>query len=147
MRRSFNIAAAVAIATATLLPTAYADDKDVIEYREHIMNGLNAQSAILGQIISTAIPNDNVVAHLDTLALLASTALKSFEPKVHGGEAKPEVWAEWEDFSKRMNEFAQKTANAAKIAHTQGPEAALTNMLDVMTCKSCHEVYRDEKKK
>ena len=147
MRGSFNIAGAVAIAATCLLSTARADDKDVVDYREHIMNALNEQSAILGQIVSTAIPDDNVVAHLDSLALIASTALKSFEPKVAGGEAKPEVWAHWDDFSKRMNEFAQKTANAAKIAHTQGPEAALSNMLDVLTCKSCHEVYREEKKK
>jgi cytochrome c556 len=151
MRSSFNrarrLAAAAGVAAAILLPVAHADDKDVIDYREHIMNGLNEQSAILGQIVSGAIPNDQVAAHLDSLALIASTALKSFEAKAPGGEAKPEVWSDWPDFSKRMTEFAQKTAQAAKIAHTEGPDAALTNMLDVLTCKSCHEKYRAEKKK
>ena len=147
MRRVSSYLGAIAVAATALLSTAHADDKDVIDYREHIMNALNEQSAMLGQIVSTAIPNDNVAAHLDALALIASTALKSFEPKVQGGEAKPEVWAHWDDFSKRMNEFAQKTANAAKLAHTEGPDAALSNMLDVLTCKSCHEVYREEKKK
>ena len=31
---------------------ARADDKDTIEYRQHIMKSLDAQSAILGQIVS-----------------------------------------------------------------------------------------------
>lgn len=147
MRAAFHIVSVALVATATLTPVAHADDKDVIEYREHIMNGLNAQSAILGQIISGAIPTDQLAGHLDTLALIASTAIRSFEPKVMGGEARPEVWSNWPDFSKRMNEFAQKTAQAAKLAQTEGPDAALTTMLDVMTCKACHEKYRDEKKK
>jgi cytochrome c556 len=124
-----------------------ADDKDAIEYREHIMNSLNAQAAMLGQIVSYAVPNDNLQAHLDAIALLASTALKAFEQKAPGGEAKPEVWTQWPDFSKRMREFAEKTAAAAKLGRSASPEEALSNMLDVMDCKGCHEVYREEKKK
>src|SRR5678815_4118900 len=116
MRRSFSILGIVAI-TAGVLSPAYADDKDVIDYREHIMNTLNEQAAALGQILSTIIPGDNAVAHVDALALTASTALKAFEPKVLGGESKPEVWQNWADFSKRMNEFAQKMAQASKDVH------------------------------
>jgi cytochrome c556 len=145
MRFSFRTVGALVI-MVSLVSAAHADDKDVVEYRRHIMSSLNEQSAILGQIVSGAIPEDNLVQHLDTLALLASTARKSFEPKVQGGESKPEVWTKWPDFAKRMDEFAQKTAEASKLAHTQGGPAALANMLDVLTCKSCHEVYREEKK-
>jgi len=151
MRRSFSISCALAI--AALLPAAHAEnkpaqasDKDVIEYREHIMHALDEQAAILGLVVSGLIPADNVTAHLDTIAMLASVALKSFEPNVAGGEARPEVWKNWPDFSQRMNEFAQKTANAAKLAHTEGPETAMFTMLDAMGCKGCHEQYRDEKK-
>jgi cytochrome c556 len=137
---------AAAVLACTLCMPVHADDEDVREYREHIMKSLNAQAAVLGQIVSYAVPPDNLQAHLDTIALLASTALEAFEPKVPGGEAKPEVWSQWPDFSKRMREFADKTAAAAKLGHTASPEEALTNMLDVMDCKSCHEVYRNEKK-
>jgi cytochrome c556 len=128
-------------------PSARGDDKDVIEYREHIMNTLNEQSAILGLMLSTSIPDDNAVAHLDTIALTASTALAAFEPKVPGGQAKPEVWSSWLDFSRRMNDFAKRTEQAAKVARERGKEEALSNILDALTCKSCHEVYRTEKKK
>ena len=145
MKRPFVTLSALALA-AFVLPSARADDKDVIEYRKHIMNTLNEQSAALGQILSTVVPDDNAVAHINAIALTASTALKAFEPKVPGGQAKPDVWANWVDFSKRMNEFAQRTAQAAKVAKEQGKEAALSNILDQLTCKSCHEIYREDKK-
>lgn len=146
MRRALQILGALGLVGAGLLSNAYADDKDVIDYRQHTMNTLNEQAAALGQILSQAIPDDNVVGHLDALALAAATAVKAFEPKVLGGESKPEVWSNWADFSKRLNEFVQKTATASKTAHTQGKEAALSNILEVLTCKSCHDVYRQEKK-
>jgi cytochrome c556 len=139
------VMASVALASTVFVDVARADDQDVIEYRQHIMESLNAQAAILGQIVSGAVPDDNVVQHLDILALLASTSKKSFEPKVQGGDSKAEVWSNWADFSKRMDEFAKKTAEAAQIAHKQGPQAALSNMLDVLSCKSCHDKYRAEK--
>jgi cytochrome c556 len=126
-------------------PAAQAEDEDVIEYRQHIMKTLEAQSAALGQILSGAVPDDNLVAHLDTLALTASTALRSFEPKVQGGESKPEVWAKWPDFSKRMKDFADKTAQTAKIAKQQGKEAATEHVMEALSCKSCHDVYRAKK--
>jgi len=147
MRHSAGILCVVALAVSPILTAASAADKDVIDYREHIMNTLNEQAGALGEILSNAIPDDNVIAHLDAIALTASTALKAFEPKVPGGEAKPEVWQNWADFSKRMNEFAQKTAEMAKTAHQQGKDAALSEVLDALSCKSCHDTYRKEKKK
>lgn len=97
--------------------------------------------------VGAFIPDDNALAHLEAIALTASTAVAAFEPKVPGGEAKPQVWSDWADFSKRMNEFAQKTAQAVKLAKEHGKEEALSNIADALTCKSCHEIYRDEKKK
>ena len=143
-------AAAIGAMAVMLLPAAVqADDsknKDIIDYREHIMKTLNEQSAALGQILSTTVPGDNTSQHLQAIALAASLALKSFEPKVPGGEAKPDVWANWADFSKRMNEFAQKTAEMAKISKEKGNDAALQNVVDALSCKACHDVYRAEKK-
>ena len=123
-------------------------NKDVIEYRQHIMSTLNEQAAALGQILSGAIPDDNLAAHLEAIALTSSTALKAFERKVPGGEAKAEVWSNWADFSKRMNEFVRKTAQTAKAAQ-QGvcKDDLTTDIVDALSCKSCHETYRSEKKK
>jgi cytochrome c556 len=112
------------LAALSCLPVARADDKDVIEYREHIMNTLNEQAGALGEILSAAVP---------------------FTAKVPGGEAKPEVWSNWADFSKRMNEFARMTADMARTAHEQGKDAALANVVEALSCKSCHDTYRKEK--
>ncbi len=133
------------LAALSCLPVARADDKDVIEYREHIMNTLNEQAGALGEILSAAVPDDNVISHLDAIALTASTALRAFTAKVPGGEAKPEVWSNWADFSKRMNEFARMTADMARTAHEQGKDAALANVVEALSCKSCHDTYRKEK--
>lgn len=126
-----------------------ADGQDAIDYREHIMNTLNEQAGALGQILAGAIPGDNTAAHLNTIALTAQMALKAFEPKVLGGEAKPEVWLNWADFSKRMNEFARKSAEAAAMAKQKRYDDPLLGekIIDALSCKSCHDTYRNETKK
>jgi cytochrome c556 len=146
MKSISRLVVGIGIFLGTLAAAVPVDDKDVVEYREHIMNTLHEQSEALGQILSTNIPDDNALAHLDQVALAASLALKAFEPKVPGGEAKPAVWSDWPDFEKRMNEFARKTAAAAKAAHDHGKDAGLAQLSDALTCKGCHDVYRQEKK-
>jgi cytochrome c556 len=145
MMRQTGMAGAIALWALLAGVAAAADNNDVIDYRQHIMNTLNEQAAALGEILSGAVPDDNVIAHMDALAITASTALKAFEPKVPGGQAKPEVWSNWTDFSKRMNEFAQGTAAMAKLAHEQGKDAGLAKVMDALSCKKCHDTYRQEK--
>lgn len=146
MTRFTQFTASIAIAAAAfvaIMPvTASADDQDVIDYRQRIMKTLDAQVAAIGQIMSGATPDDQVVSHLEVIALTASTSLKSFEPKVEGGESRPEVWANWSDFEARMNDFAEKTAAAAKIAKEQGKDAAFADIMNALTCKQCHDDYR-----
>jgi cytochrome c556 len=147
MTRTLKLVVQIAMAAMFLPAVVSADDKDVIDYREHIMKTLDEQSAAVGMILSTAIPPDNTVAHLQAIALTAQIALKAFEPKVLGGEAKPEVWSNWADFSKRMNEFAKNTAQVAAQVKQNPDDAGLgEKVVDALSCKSCHEVYRKEKK-
>ena len=138
----FAVAAAMAVSAPM---AAKADDKDVIDYRQHIMKTLDAQTAAIGMVVSTQVPDDNLVAHTEAIALAAKTALKSFEAKVAGGESKPEIWANWADFSKRMNEFVEKTDHMAKAAKTGGVPVVMEQMVDALTCKGCHDVYRNKK--
>ena len=66
---------------------------------------------------------------------------------VPGGEAKPEIWSNWPDFSKRMKEFAQKTADATREIKAKGKDADLSTLVvDALNCKGCHDSYRREKK-
>jgi cytochrome c556 len=142
-----RLIAAPLLALSLLPAVSTADDQDVIDYRRHIMETLKAQTAALGMIMSGAIPDDNVVAHIDIIAQTAAIALRSFEPKVEGGDAKAEVWAKWDDFSARMNEFAEKTATMSRTAHEKGKDEALLQAVDALSCKQCHDVYRVKKPK
>lgn len=146
MTRLVKFAAPVALAAAAFVAVApvaaRADDQDVIKYREHIMKTLDAQTAALGQILSGATPDDQFVSHLEAIAMAAATSLKSFEPKVEGGEALPAVWENWSDFEAKMKDFAEQTAEAAKVAKEQGKDAAMGNLIGALSCKSCHDLYR-----
>ena len=126
--------------------TARADDQDVIDYRELIMKQLDAEAAALGMIVSGQIPPDSLAFQARALASSAKSALKAFEPKVAGGEAKPEVWAKWDDFSKRMQMFAQKSEEMAKVSESGNVQKVTELMIDAMPCKACHDVYRQKKK-
>ena len=73
-------------------------------------------------ILENKAPPDNFATHLKILAVTATQAKKAFEPKVVGGNSKPEVWANWADFSKRLDELA---ANTAELAAAAQPRASL----------------------
>ena len=117
-------------------------DRDVIDYRQDMMKTLDEQAASLGEMASGVIPQDNMGAHMQMLALAASMGVKAFAPNVPGGKAKPDVWSNWNDFSKKMTDFAQK---AAAGAQAQGVDAQLSALVDIANgCKGCHDVYREK---
>ena len=146
MRRLLLLLCSCALLPLSLLAADAPNDKDVIHYREDVMKTLDEQSAALGQMASGVVPSDTMAADMQILALTASTALKAFTPKVAGGQAKPDVWSNWADFSKKMTDFAQTTAQGAKAAQ-QSSDAAMTSLVDIANgCKGCHDMYREEKK-
>src|ERR1700721_2436393 len=67
-----------------------ADDDDTGEYRRHIMASLGEQMDALAMIVQHRAPADNFAVHTQTLAVIAATGKKAFEPKVPGGNSKPE---------------------------------------------------------
>jgi cytochrome c556 len=126
-------------------PVALADDDDAITYRQLIMKEMDAESAALGMMVSSQIPPDALASQTRALAYSAKAALKAFEPKIAGGEAKPDVWAKWDDFSKRMQVFIQKTDEMAKVAESGNLSTFAEKMTDALTCKQCHDNYRVKK--
>jgi cytochrome c556 len=153
LQRVVNLSARKAVG-ALLLPlfltglqqAAHAEDQDTIDYREAIMKQLDAEAAAIGMIVSGQVPADSLGPQAKALAYSAKSALKAFEPKVPGGEAKPEVWTKWDDFSKRMQTFAQKAEEMAKVSESGNIQRVTEMVTDAMPCKACHEVYRNKKK-
>lgn len=148
MRRWSHFAIGCAILVAATASTlARADDQDVIDYREHIMKTMGEQAAAISQILQQKAPADNFAIHVQILAVTAATAKKAFESKVLGGEAKPDVWTHWADFAKRLDDLTAATADLANTAKSGGLAAAAPKVQAALTCKSCHETYRVDKKK
>lgn len=127
------------------LQTARADDEDVIGYRQLIMKEVDAETAALGMIVAGLVPPDALPLQAKALANSAKSAPGAFEPKVPGGEAKPEVWSKPDDFSKRMQMFVQKADEIAK-ASEGGNVQAVNELTGALPCKECHDVYRNKKK-
>ena len=126
--------------------TAHADDQDVIDYRKHVMKTMGEEAAVLGMMLQKKVPATDFATHVEILATTAATAKKAFEPKVAGGDAKPEVWAQWPDFAKRLDALTAATDELAKTAKTGGIAAAGPKVQSSLTCKGCHDNYRVPKK-
>ena len=119
-----------------------ADDQDVIDYRTHVMKTLGEQMGAIGMILENKAPPDNFATHLKVLAVTATQAKKAFEPKVPGGNAKPEVWAHWADFSKGLDELVATTADLAAAAQHDNVATVGAKLRSTLKCKGCHDTYR-----
>jgi len=137
--------AGIAFIGAALPSGAFADDQDVKDYRSHIMKTLGEQVAALNLVAKGKAPAGDVVAQAEVLSITAGLAKIAFTPKVPGGEAKPEVWDKWDDFSKRLDQMSAAAADLAKAAK-QGGVAAAAPKLSGLGCKGCHDDYRVQKK-
>lgn len=137
--------AAVFMMITALPATSHAEDQDVIDYRQHIMKAMDAQTAAVGKILSFAIPEDQLPSHLETIAVMAGSALKSYEEEVHGGESLPAIWENWDDFSTKMKDFETKMIAVAEKAREGGREAIMGDIVLALSCKSCHDLYREKK--
>src|SRR5690606_5043942 len=111
--------------------------QDVRDYRVHVMKTLGEQFAALNQIAKGKAPAADVATQAQVLNIAAGMAKIAFTPKVPGGDAKPEIWDKWDDFSKRLDELVAATADLAKAAQ-QGGVAAVAPKLGGLSCKGCH---------
>ena len=124
-----------------------ADDQDAVDYRKHIMNGIDQQAAAISMIVAKKAPVDHFATHAKTLAISTGMAKKAFEPKMEGGDSKPQVWANWDDFSKRMDALVAASDDLAKTAASGSVAASGAKLQAVMaTCKGCHDQYMTPKK-
>ncbi len=118
-----------------------ADDDDTIDYRRHIMHSMGEQYAAIDMILQKQVPADSLSTQLHALSLTASAARKAFEPKIPGGHAKPEVWQQWADFSKRLDDLGSNLTALAKTANSGNVDAVAPKSQAAFNCKSCHDVY------
>ena len=118
----------------------------IIFERQNIMLQIGKDAELLGEIAAGIKPPDKLAEVTKSIADSAEAAKAAFEPNVPGGRAKPEIWSNWADYSRRMNEFS---ANAKQLSElgAKGDLSGVTNALgSALPCKECHDVYRGPKK-
>jgi len=129
------------------LGAVHGQEEDPVLARQLIMQALDEDAEALGMIVARAVPPTKMAEHAHNVAKHAKESYESFKVNAPGGRAKPEIWTNWDDYSKRMESFVAKSEEMAKIADTGDINAVTEIMVDAMPCKSCHDVYREPKKK
>ena len=126
--------------------TVSQDDADaIILDRQLVMQQLDKDTKALGEIVAGISPPDKMADHAKAIAKGAKEAFKEFEQNVPGGGSKPDVWTNWDDFSKRMQGFVTASDAMAKASETGNVVAVSELMIPALPCKQCHDVYRLKK--
>jgi cytochrome c556 len=147
---------AAAFATALLFATvpappaeAQVKPADAIRYRQSAYQVLAWNFMPMSAMARGKLPFDarKFGMHAERVALLAPQLLEGFTVGSHVGdtEAKPEIWANWADFQKKMKTLeseARKLAESCKAAD----EAAIKVQFGRVgaACKACHDQYKKD---
>jgi cytochrome c556 len=124
--------------TSTL---AVGDDQDAIDYRVHVMTSIGEQLAAIDMILAKKAPPDSFAVHVKVIATVAAQAKLAFEPKIAGGNSKPEVWSNWADFSKRLDAMVAASDELAKAAKDGNPSTVGPKIRTSLDCEGCHKLY------
>jgi cytochrome c556 len=122
-------------------------NKPVLEYRQRLMTGQRASMASMGDILKFKMPYDasHFVVHSKNIGELATLIPDAFEKKITDGltDAKPEVWAQWDDFVAKSKTLADESAKLQAAAATGDMKAILPQVTAVNNaCRGCHDLYR-----
>ncbi len=142
--RSLKICLAAALPLVPL-SAVRGQAEDPVLNRQLVMQALEDDADALGDIAAGIAPPTKMAEHARNLAQHAKESYESFKPSAPGGSAKPEIWSNWADYSKRMEAFVANTEKLSAVAETGNVTAMTELMVDAMPCKSCHDVYRAKK--
>lgn len=142
-------AAGLALWAALAAPTAMTADSDpeaAIAYRQSYMTSVGGHFGALKQLVTGAVtaPGD-MPMHAAALAALGKDITALFPAGSDVGEtaAKPEIWAQWDDFSAKADAAAEATA-ALAAAVEGGDRKAIGEGFKAVgqSCRGCHEDYK-----
>lgn len=121
--------------------------ESLIYERQQVMSDMDKQGELIGSIVAGEVPPDKLPEVTKALAKSARESVDLWQRKVPGGDEKPEVWTQHDDFMKRMEHFAMKSDEMAKVAQTGNMNGVIELLVEAMPCKECHDLYRVPKKK
>jgi cytochrome c556 len=133
---------------ASTSASAQTKPEDVIKYRKAQYTVLLWNWMPLNAMVRGRIPFDAVefARRAERVAAVAPQLLEGFAEGSGEGaptDAKPEIWANFADFSAKMKDLERETAALAKVAKG-GDEAAIKAQFALTggTCKACHDEYK-----
>ena len=141
----------VAASTLTLSVLAFAHGKqdDAIDYRMGLMTVIGWNFGPLGAMVKGKTPFDTAdfAKHADRVAYLSDQILEGFPKGSDKGhtDAKPEIWANWDDFqskAKDLNTQAKLLADVAKANDEAKDKEQFKKVAE--TCKACHDKYKKD---
>lgn len=122
---------------------------DAIEYRQSVYNVIKWNFAPIGAMVKGEKPYDAdaVARHTAFLEVLSKMPLEGFTPGSDVGktEAKPDIWKNWAEFEKLMNNFQQETVKLNQAAQARDQNAVKAQFSNTAkACKACHDKFRKE---
>ena len=122
----------------------------VIGYRRSVMTMIGWNFGPMGSMVKGKIPFDakEFATHAERVAFLAPQALEGFAKGSDKGaetDAKPEIWANFDDFKSKLNELIEQSKTMSEIAKT-GDEAKMKDQFKKLggACKACHDKYKQD---
>jgi cytochrome c556 len=135
-------------AVATVLAAGAAQAQDPTDpqaiARSELMKTVGMNTGILGKMAGGETPYDAAAAEAAKLALVDAAGKIEATFMEQGGadpvsEAKPEIWANWDDFLVKANALGT-AAGAMDVASAETIGAGMQAL--GAACKDCHTTYR-----
>ena len=133
---------------ASTSASAQIKPEDAIKYRQAQYTVLLWNWMPLNAMVRGRVPFDaaEFARRAQLVAAVAPQLLEGFPEGSGTGastDAKPEIWANFADFSSKMKDLERETAALATIAKG-GDEAAIKAQFALTggTCKACHDEYK-----
>ena len=115
-----------------------------VDYRQHTMSAVGGHTQAMFDIIQGKVPHaEHMATHAEALANLADLAGTLFPASSQGGDARPAIWENAEDFQSKLAAFKEAAANV-RVAAGSGDMAQIGGALQQLgqACKGCHDNYR-----
>ena len=138
----------VALAAALGVSTVVLADgpEDQIKYRKNTMDSLGGHTGAAFALVGGKVEHpEHLLPHAQALAAMGKL-IKDLFPEGSGEgktDAKPEIWQNPDDFSKKIETAEQATAAFLTAVESGDQEKIGAAIKDVgQACKGCHDEYR-----
>lgn len=145
--RKAHLLSGLALALPMLASAHSGDHADPVEYRRAGFYMIGWHFQPMADMIKGEKPMDAkaFATHATAVAHIAPLLAEGFANGPHKGktDAKPAIWKNYADFSKKMKAFEEESQRLAEVA--QGGETGQVKeqfMKTAQTCKACHDDYR-----